>query len=87
MVGLLTAGTVAITTANITTANITTSNITTSTVQTFSGATVRGKTLTGVSLFVTGGAGAAIGQAACFKAGKQLGYCSTTPTSGTCTCN
>lgn len=82
MVGLLTAGTVAITTANITTSNVTTSNV-----QTFSGATVRGKTLTGVSLFVTGGAGAAIGQAACFKAGKQLGYCSTTPTSGTCTCN
>jgi hypothetical protein len=31
--------------------------------------------------------GSAIGQAACFKTGGVIGYCSTTPTSGTCTCN
>jgi len=31
--------------------------------------------------------GAGIGQAACFKSTGQIGYCSDTPTSGTCTCN
>lgn len=27
------------------------------------------------------------GQAVCIKTGGTLGYCSTTPTNGTCTCN
>lgn len=55
---------------------------------TLSGSNVMAKgNLSGASLNVTGLAGAAIGQAACIKAGKQLGYCSTTPTNGTCTCN
>jgi hypothetical protein len=31
--------------------------------------------------------GGATGQAACWKASGVLGYCSTTPTSGACTCN
>jgi hypothetical protein len=28
-----------------------------------------------------------VGQAACWTASSVLGYCSNTPTSGTCTCN
>jgi hypothetical protein len=48
---------------------------------------IRAVAVSGSTLHVTGVAGAAIGQAACFKTGKQVGYCSTTPTDGTCTCN
>lgn len=54
---------------------------------TISGSTVRGVTLSGANIFMNVPS-AGLGQAACFKATTgQVGYCSTTPTNGTCTCN
>lgn len=40
-------------------------------------------TMTGIKAGTTGSAN----QAVCWKTSTTLGYCSTTPTSGTCTCN
>lgn len=86
---------VVITTLTATTANITTANITTANVQTLSGATINARQANGIVRAVTisgstitrSGIGAGVGQAACFKTAGVIGYCSTTPTSGTCTCN
>jgi len=83
------------TTANLTTANLTTANITTANIQTISGATINARQASGIVRAVTvsgstitrSGIGAGVGQAACFKAGGVIGYCSDTPTNGTCTCN
>ena len=81
---------VAITTLTATTANLTTANV-----QTLSGATINARQANGIVRAVTisgstitrSGIGAGVGQAACFKAGGVIGYCSDTPTDGTCTCN
>jgi len=86
---------VAITTLTATTANITTANITTANVQTLSGSTINARQAGGIVRAVTvsgstitrSGIGSGVGQAACFKAGGVIGYCSDTPTNGTCTCN
>ena len=90
MVGLATLGSIAGTLATITTLNSTTINV-----QTLSGSTinarqangiVRARTISG-STITRSGIGVGVGQAACFRTAGVIGYCSTTPTSGTCTCN
>ena len=95
VVGAFIAGAVTITTLTVTTGNITTANVTTANVQTLSGATITARQANGIVRAVTisgstitrSGIGVGVGQAACFKTGGVIGYCATTPTDGTCTCN